>query len=78
MKVLYPQLGESNIEVLGSTPEKWFRKVDKNGDLKIDANELAEHLKKLAFSLNKTFFTKIQSKYEAYIKQNPIKPDLSV
>jgi hypothetical protein len=49
MKVLYPPLGEAKLEVRMSTPEKWFSNVDKNGDLKIDADELSAHLKRLSF-----------------------------
>jgi hypothetical protein len=41
MVVLFPPLGEAKMEVRMSTPEKWFGNVDKNGDLKIDAQELA-------------------------------------
>lgn len=47
--VLYPPLGEAKLEVRMSTPEKWFSNVDKNGDLKIDADELSAHLKRLSF-----------------------------
>jgi len=38
-----------------NSSEKWFASVDKNGDLKIDANELSAHLKKLSFSETKSF-----------------------
>jgi hypothetical protein len=41
MVVLFPPLGEAKAIVRLSTPEKWFSTVDKNGDLKIDVQELA-------------------------------------
>ena len=66
--MLFPPLGDAKIEVRMNTPEKWFGNVDKNGDLKIDANELSAHLKKLSFTETKTFFNKLVSNYEAFKK----------
>jgi Ca2+-binding EF-hand superfamily protein len=42
-----------------NTFEKWFGIVDRNGDLLIDAQELAAYLKKITFTESKTFYNKL-------------------
>ena len=70
-EVLFPTLREAKMELCMRTFENWFNNVDKNGDLKIDAQELAAHLKKLSFTETKSFNFKLKSTYEAFNKNHP-------
>jgi hypothetical protein len=64
IEILYPIISKLKCEVRMISPEKWFSNVDKNGDNRIDVEELTTHLNKILFREPKTLSNELMKKIE--------------
>jgi hypothetical protein len=59
--VVYPVLGPIRVEIRYSKPDKWFKEVDTNNDLRIDVIELARYFEKLKFKETNTLIQDLKT-----------------